>query len=569
MVHIPTTERQYYNNTRKVNTLETFAKAMQPAAENLQKTLVDQQKIRMDANATKGRAEADELVRQLQLEYQRTPNSAEYKAKLHDGLNEIWKRYGQDIDPLMQGQWSQMTNKLNIAYDDASNQWAYKQRQENAKFDLAEGMNANYNLAYSHGQNNNTAAALLDLDYSYEQMRANIAQSLGEVEADKLLKNYKKQYVKSFIDGQLQTNPEGALQALNNKEVAGVFDGQREVDQMKEYAVSKLDNLKKQAKYKNIIAGIQQGNGLLNASMNKNLSLEEINSLMPENATDDYKSLIYSLNGYTRKKGGKGGSGKLSDDEKAIEAADIYEQMSMLLSNKKNATVDDYQTFQNNVYKAMNNKSIAKEDGMKIINQIMEPYASKWKDKTEEANSGGIFGEDVGAEAVIDTLKSKKIINKEDTEIEGQKKMTAALNAGNNALKVKAYQLFYGNLQNLVDQSGGKYETIDDVYNAPRVDKREILQKAQNMTLQNMAQDQFSYLANLKQEEQPNKVLKDSGMTPNTNNVENSKKGTPIKQNEYKRLAYDRATGKYGVELSNGTIKEISRDLYLQLGGKY
>ena len=567
MVRIPTTDRQFYNTTKKVNTLATTAGALLPAAQSVQKTLVDQQKIRIDTNATRGRAEADELVRQLQLEYQRTPNSAEYKAKLHDGLNEIWKKYGQDVDPLMQGQWAQMTNKLNMAYDDASNQWAFKQRQENAKFDLAEGMNANYNLAYSHGQNNNTGAALLDLDYSYNQMRTNIAQSLGEAEADKLLKDYKKQYVKSYIDGQMQNNPEGALQTLNNKDVARVFDGEREVGEMKNYAINKLANLKKQAKYKNILAGIQQGNGLINASINKNLSLEEINSLMPEGASEDYKNYIYSLNGYKKQGAGKGGSGKLGDDEKVIEAADIYEQLSMLLANKDKATVEDFNQVQNNVYKALNNKSLTKAEGQKIINQIMGPMADAWQNNLKDLNEGGFGkkGDPVGANAVIDSLENEGILKKVKS---GDKKTKEALQAANSQIKVKAYQYFYDELNKAIQESGGRYNSIADVIDDnDRAQKRAILQKAQDAALHDMASDQFSYLANYKEEQQPNKVLKSGGMTANTNNVNNAKLGAPVKQNLYIKTAYDPQTGKYGLVRNDGTIEEVSYERYKQFGG--
>lgn len=561
MVNIPTTDRQFYDTTKKVNTLATFSGALQPAAENLRKTLVEQQNIRIETNATKGRAEADEFVRGLQLKYQRTPNSPEYKSELKEGLNNIWKKYGQDIDPLMQGQWGQMTNKLNLAYDTASNDWAWKQRQENAKLDLADGMNANYNLAYSHGKSNNIEAAILDLDYSYNKMKESVTSSLGEMEAHKLLKDYKKQFIKNFIDGQLQTNPEAALTSLNNKDIARVFDNTKEADDMKQYAVAKLDTLKKQAKYRNILSGIQQGNGLINKSMQQTLSLEEIESLMPKDATDDYKRLIYSLNGYGSTKGGT----KLSDAGKALETSELYEQMSMLLSNKNGASVDDFNKFQNNVYKAMANKSLSKEEGMKIINEIADPMAKAWDGIGEKLSDGGgwFSGRDaVGAEGVIKTLKDNKILGKVDIKSK-DKKTKAALEAANSKIKVKAYQYFYDELQKQVDNSGGKYGSIIDVMNETNIaDKREILQKAQDAALHDMASDQFGYLANYKEEAQPNKVLADSGMTPNTNNVKNSTLGTPVKQSLIVQVGT--SGGKYVARMSDGSIREISQTTYQQ-----
>lgn len=561
MVNIPTTDRQFYDTTKKVNTLATFADALKPAAEDMRKTLVDQQNIRIETNATKGRTEADEFVRGLQLKYQKTPNSSEYKQELKEGLSAIWKKYGSDIDPLMQGQWAQTVNKLNLAYDQASSDWAWKQRQENAKLDLAEGMNANYNMAYTHGKNNNLTAAILDLDYSYEHMRENVAKSLGEVEADKLMKNYKKQFIKNFVDGQIQTDPEAALQALNNKDIAAVFDNEKETDEMKNYAISKLDSLKKQAKYKNIMAGIRDGNGLINKSMQQTLSLEEIQSLMPKDATDDYKRLIYSLNGYS--KTSAGGKGKLSDDQKAAETADLYEQMSMLLSNKNGASLDDFKTFQNNVYKAMANKSISKEEGQKIINNISDPFVKAWDGVSDKISDGGgwFSGRDaVGAEGVIKSLEENNLLS---TSTSKDKKVNDALKAAQSQIKVKAYQYFYDELQKAVDNSGGKYGSVADVINETNLsDKRAILQKAQDAALHDMASDQFSYLANYKEEQQPNKVLQAGGMTPNTNNINNAKQGTPVKQTLIVQVG--KSGGKYVAKLSDGSIKEISLTTYQQ-----
>lgn len=561
MVNIPTTDRQFYDTTKKVNTLATFADALKPAAEDVRKTLVDQQNIRIETNATKGRTEADEFVRGLQLKYQKTPNSSEYKQELKEGLSAIWKKYGSDIDPLMQGQWAQTVNKLNLAYDQASSDWAWKQRQENAKLDLAEGMNANYNMAYTHGKNNNLTAAVLDLDYSYEHMRENVAKSLGEVEADKLMKNYKKQFIKNFVDGQIQTNPEAALQALNNKDIAAVFDNEKETDEMKNYAISKLDSLKKQAKYKNIMAGIRDGNGLINKSMQQTLSLEEIQSLMPKDATDDYKRLIYSLNGYS--KTSAGGKGKLSDDQKAAETADLYEQMSMLLSNKNGASLDDFKTFQNNVYKAMANKSISKEEGQKIINNISDPFVKAWDGVSDKISDGGgwFSGRDaVGAEGVIKSLEENNLLS---TTKSKDKKVNDALKAAQSQIKVKAYQYFYDELQKAVDNSGGKYSSVADVINETNLsDKRAILQKAQDAALHDMASDQFSYLANYKEEQQPNKVLQAGGMTPNTNNINNAKQGTPVKQTLIVQVG--KSGGKYVAKLSDDSIREISLTTYQQ-----
>ena len=250
MVNIPTTERQFYNTTQKINTFGTYADAVKPAAEDLRKTLVAQQNIRIETNATKGRSEADEFVRNLQLKYQKTPNSAQYKQELTTGLNDIWKKYGQDIDPLMQGQWQQMTNKLNLAYNDASNQWAFKQRQENAKLDLADGMNANYNLALNAGKQGNIKGALDNFEYSYQQLYDMTAESLGESEARRLLSDYEEEYKTQFVYGLAERNAQAAIDLLKQDSFAKSFKKKDAFDFMMKVAnrSKAVQNYEQQAK---------------------------------------------------------------------------------------------------------------------------------------------------------------------------------------------------------------------------------------------------------------------------------------------------------------------------------
>ena len=75
MVRIPTTERQFYNTTPKVNTLAVTADALLPPAKQYTQTLKNQQKVKIDTNSNKARADIDNLQHQWQLDNQATPDN--------------------------------------------------------------------------------------------------------------------------------------------------------------------------------------------------------------------------------------------------------------------------------------------------------------------------------------------------------------------------------------------------------------------------------------------------------------------------------------------------------------
>lgn len=232
MVRIPTTERQFYNLTPKVNTLEVFSKALQPSLQQYRANLLEQQKVKIDTNATKARVEADKFVQDMRIKYQATPDSQEMKQEMQQGLSDIWDRYGADIDPIAKGEWDSTVVKLNGAYDIANNQWALKQREENTTLDVAENMNTNFQLAKSAGRQGNIAGALADYANSYEQLYAYAAKNMGATEARKLLKDYEEDYKTNFVYGLAESNPQAAINLLKDKNFAAGFKNKDTYDMM-------------------------------------------------------------------------------------------------------------------------------------------------------------------------------------------------------------------------------------------------------------------------------------------------------------------------------------------------
>lgn len=232
MVHIPTTQRQFFNTGRKANTFGMAAQALLPAAQQYKQTLLEQQKVKIDTLSTKARIDIDNKVNQWRLDNQSRPDDPEAKMQLQSDIQEILSDYGKEIDPIAQMDWDMTANKLASGYEIAQNQWVLTQRAENAKLDVAENINANLNLARSSGKKGNLDAGLADYVNSYKQLYSYASQNMGETEARKLLRDYEEDFMGSFINGLAETDPKKALEALQRPEIAASFKNDGAHDMM-------------------------------------------------------------------------------------------------------------------------------------------------------------------------------------------------------------------------------------------------------------------------------------------------------------------------------------------------
>lgn len=223
MVHIPTTQRRFYDNSTKVNSLSSTAGALLPAAQELQRVYAQQQDIKIDTNATKARIELDNLNNQWRLQNQANPDNPEAKMQLQNDMQEVLARYGNDIDASAKMKWNIAANKLSSAYELSNNQWSFQQRAQNTKLDVAENINANLQLARNAGRSGDLESGLGDYVNSYNQLFKYASQNMGATEAKALLMDYEEDYMTSFINGLAEKDPQAALEALKQPEIAASF----------------------------------------------------------------------------------------------------------------------------------------------------------------------------------------------------------------------------------------------------------------------------------------------------------------------------------------------------------
>lgn len=248
MVRIPTTERQFYNTTPKVNTLAVTADALLPPAKQYTQTLKNQQKVKIDTNSNKARADIDNLQYQWQLDNQANPDNPKARAKFQAGMQKILNQYGSEIDPIARMEWTVAANRIKSAYDIANNDWARKQKAENTKLDVAENINLNLDMAYKNGLQGNVLGGWANLDNSYRQLHSYASANMGETEAKALLSDYRSDFTTSFVNGLIESNPQAALDFLDNEDNRKALKYERKVGALRNLAEKQLKSYKTQIK---------------------------------------------------------------------------------------------------------------------------------------------------------------------------------------------------------------------------------------------------------------------------------------------------------------------------------
>ena len=248
MVRIPTTERKFYNTTPKVNTLAVTADELLPPSKQYTQTLKNQQKVKIDTNSNKARADIDNLQHQWQLDNQANPDNPKARAKFQAGMQKILNQYGSEIDPIARMEWTVEANRIKSAYDIANNDWARKQKAENTKLDVAENINLNLDMAYKNGLQGNVLGGWANLDNSYRQLHSYASANMGETEAKALLSDYRSDFTTSFVNGLIESNPQAALDFLDNEDNRKALKYERKVGALRNLAEKQLKSYKIQIK---------------------------------------------------------------------------------------------------------------------------------------------------------------------------------------------------------------------------------------------------------------------------------------------------------------------------------
>lgn len=218
MAHIPTGERKYYNTTKKLNTMAAYAGALLPAAQQWQENVKQQEEVKMDTYSVEARLKMTEATNEWRTANQSNPNNPEALQQLQFTYDNILGEYREQIDPMYRSQWDIQGNRLKGAFDINNQAWGFRQNEQNVRYNIKNSMDNYLKLARGYGQSNSDAEAMVDFQQSYDKLLDYGAKNLSTQEAANLLGGYEQKYAQAYINGLSETDPQAALNALQNSQ---------------------------------------------------------------------------------------------------------------------------------------------------------------------------------------------------------------------------------------------------------------------------------------------------------------------------------------------------------------
>lgn len=356
----------------------------------------------------------------------------------------------------------------------------------------------------------------------------------------------------------ISSNPALAMELLNDNSFRWEEKG-IDTEKYKQTALAATKN----AGNKRLIAQIQNNrqaaSELITTSQERQLSIDEINKAVPEDAKE-LRSLLYDMNGYDIEDGAL----KMSDSQKAIESADIYGRAVALANNEK-ASISDWQQLEKDVYSAMRKGgSMSKAEGQKVLNMIATPYMNAYTDKLEDAESFRFIGANFGFGQVEKLIKDLGLNEKFKEKKYKDKTLRENLQGQQAREKIKIYQAYSDNLEFALKEKG--YNSIEDLSNKTGKEREDFYKGVYDSTLQSLNQAKFSNLQGLLPEQLPNAAVgaNDTRISPVSTDINKAKQGTPVKT---QIMQVRVKNGKFLARTADGQTIEITKQQYNQFKG--
>lgn len=555
---VPTTKRQYYDTTKKVSSLAEYSGAIGKGAEAWGNLLDNQQKTKIAAGIDTANENIKNEFARKSPEYDNNPDNPEFKQYMDDFRKNEYEKVRQDIMPIYRGQFDEEVRQGENRYNAAFEGWKIKQRQANASNDVKKLSQSLIDEAYLAGQTGAIEDAMAQFNKKVPLIRSISTATLGARATEQGIEDLGKRYQEAVLSGMLESNP---------VDLAAMLSGENKIDdpmlvkKYKDMALKRIKTLDAQKKDEEILKNANIENGLLQQSVNGNLSIQDIQSQMPENASDDYKALIYRINGYeTSEEKEK----KVSTTDKALARQQMSDEFVALISNP-NTTVEDFQKYQNKVYENLGNGKIALAEGRDFLNKVAVPTMNAWKTKLKEYGADPFFSKAYGIDALNDWIEDS-VLGKEpkESQYKNRKAELKDLQAGRANIKSDLYNRYWNALSDVAGQEG--YQDISELLTQPVQKQKEIYNKAVDIVQKSYGQDKFSSLRNTKSN--PTYVLSgDNSMTQVANNAEDTGNGKQLNETRIVNTAYDPERNVYGVQFADGTIKEVGYEEYKKYGG--
>lgn len=223
------------------------------AVESIGATLADQSaQSKLLAQSAKAQVGFKQLDTQFRLKYADDPTNKEGLESLAEQRATLADSLGESIPSIYSREWQKKTTELSTSSDVSNELWTGHQQRLNTVTNVNSSIKTYLDAGNKDGQAFGASDAVdVGGALNYLNARQNIEQfgnpALGTAKTEALLKDFNKDYVKSFVSGVAESSPAKAVQLLNSPDIQQHFTTEERGDMISQIArVKKQQELSKQ-----------------------------------------------------------------------------------------------------------------------------------------------------------------------------------------------------------------------------------------------------------------------------------------------------------------------------------
>lgn len=222
---------------------------------------------------------------EINTKYQSDPTNPEREIELKQAFDSLAEQY--KVNPLCQTQWNNIKTDVYNRYKTYNAQWIEKQQQTNASVNLKNGYEKLINQASMFGMN---GASLDEVKLIYAEginaLKKGATPQLGEIVVGDALNSATHDYMASYLNGMIESNPAQAVQMLDSKDIQNDIGDVDTINKLKQSARSKMLKQTELEAVDRIAGYINKNNEVFSKALDGTLTTMEAQEFLSDKSVD-------------------------------------------------------------------------------------------------------------------------------------------------------------------------------------------------------------------------------------------------------------------------------------------
>lgn len=238
---------------------------------------------------------------EINTKYQADPTNPERERELRESFDSLSSQF--KINPVCQKQWNDIKSDVYNRYKAYNAQWIEKQQQTNATLNLKNGYEKLVNQASMLGMN---GASLDEVKLIYadgiQALKTGATPQLGEIVVGEALNSATHDYMASYLNGVIESNPAQAVQMLEDENILNDIGDTSTISKLKQSARAKMLKQTELEAVDRIAGYINKNNDIFSKALDGTITTAEAQDFLSDKSVDrNMRKILSDMLGYSSK----------------------------------------------------------------------------------------------------------------------------------------------------------------------------------------------------------------------------------------------------------------------------